>query len=374
LTATVALGLLTAYSLVFLIPGVAVSVLLAAARQEPADSPLAARAHTAAGRGGAFCVVSAGVLLWVYVVFAQPNTAPSLREFWFDERASNWDLLAQGAFGLIRQLPIPGDLLRYRSAVGLSVTLIVVAGLWLTIRQCRDRRPSALWVPVLCGIPILVALTANALKIYPVSIRTSLFLMPGTALLVVQSVRALTDEATRVLDRPGLDRAVAVALVAMPLLLAGYLVSRPADRLRAPTEDFASAIAHLQSRARPADTIWVHASSVEAFKFYARLRAWTPPAVVYGATGWPCCPRGVRIVRGARDAAWARADLEREVPPGFSGRLWLLHTALAEHWRFVGVDEAGILQEILSARGCQIDATPTFTNVGLSAFDCSPVE
>jgi hypothetical protein len=370
LLAAIAIGLAGAYSLAFLVPGLAAGVLLTGRGLDVEPRLRAAEAfRVGLPRSLVICVVSGAVLLWLYVSFVLPNTSPALRQFWFDERLSVGSRLSRGAYGVISQLPIPDDVLRFGGVVTAAVVAFVGVGLWLSLRRSGNGRGQ---LPLLLasGVPIVVAAVAHGVAAYPVSARTSLFLLPGTALIVTLSARAVAGAVIRASGGFRIDRALAAGLLVVPWLIAATWVVRPVASLRAPIEDFSSAISYLHDQVRPGDTIWVHASAIEGFTVYSRMERWAPDLVRYGATGWPCCPRGVLSVRGSSTEELARQDLDRAVPPAFSGRVWLLYTTRPGHWQFVGVDEPAVQNAALAARGCRAGQPPAFTNVGVSVFDC----
>jgi len=135
-------------------------------------------------------------------------------------------------------------------------------------------------------------------------------------------------------------------------------------------EDVASAVSFLRSSVQRGDLLWVHASCSEAFELYARMTAWNDAPVQFGHTGWPCCPRGIPVVEGSGKEDDVRSDLTSRVPTSFSGTVWLLYTTRAAHWKFVGVDQTKVMEDVFRERGCLQQPTPAFYNIGVSSFDC----
>ena len=117
--------------------------------------------------------------------------------------------------------------------------------------------------------------------------------------------------------------------------------------------------AHVQSE----DFLWVHTSSLEAFKLYTRMIRWQDaPAHM---------AHRVALLTPGIDNPWytfgevlVRNDFGRALPVGFRGRVWLLYTMRADHWRW-HPNEPQIMRTILRERGCVEMPTPAFTNIGV---------
>jgi hypothetical protein len=87
---------------------------------------------------------------------------------------------------------------------------------------------------------------------------------------------------------------------------------------------------------------------------YATMLGWTRPPVIYGDTGWPCCPRDKIARPGISTRQAVVEDLDRMIPPGHSGRAWLLYTIRPTHWDWVGLDESNVWRDHLTDRGCKM--------------------
>lgn len=359
LTALVAVSLMAAYPIVFFVPSVMASVLI---------SRGGAGADTR--RALVLGAVSAVTLLAVYLVFLLPNSSPVLESFWFDGSRSLGQRLWHASYAMVGLLPIPDPIHRQQTLVSLALAAVLGLGVWLGVVRYRHGRREWLHWQVLCGVPILIAIVAHGAGVYPISGRTSLFLLPAFLILTALCLQLVAHAALRLGPRRMLDRALTVAVVSAVVLFAGNWVRRPVAALTAPGEDIASAMAFLRANVRDRDFVWVHASTVEGFKLYQTIEPWPVASAGFGRTGWPCCPRGAVVARGTGDAAEVRFDLERGLPAGFTGRVWLLYTTRPEHWRFVGLDESKVMETVFLERKCQQGVAPTFFNIGVSVFDC----
>jgi hypothetical protein len=162
---------------------------------------------------------------------------------------------------------------------------------------------------------------------------------------------------------------ITVVVVTILVIVAGTRKIAMAEP-RVPEEDAASAVSYLRQHVHQGDILWVHASTSETFKLYERILHWTDSPVRYGQTGWPCCPRGVVATKGASTENAVRRDIDNGIPDRVRGRIWLLYTTRSTHWEFVGLDESQITRSVFSERGCVEMPTPSFHNIGISAFDC----
>ena len=112
----------------------------------------------------------------------------------------------------------------------------------------------------------------------------------------------------------------------------------------------------------------------ETFRLYANMHQWTSAPVVYGDTGWPCCPRGKDARPASSTQEAVTRDLRRMIPAGYSGLVWLLYTIRPTHWDWVGLDESRVWRSYLAAHGCQVSRpNRQYENVAITVAECTPI-
>jgi hypothetical protein len=168
-------------------------------------------------------------------------------------------------------------------------------------------------------------------------------------------------------ERPVME----AGLVCVTLLaIVGGIHATPVAWLRFPYEDLDGATAFLRQNVQPSDIIWVHASTGEGFKLYARMTGWKDAPAKFGNVSWPCCPRDVTNIVGTNTVSDVRNDMSAGVPKGFSGTVWLLYTRRVDHWKYAGLDEPQTMKSFLTERGCSEKPTPSFFNIQVDSFKC----
>ena len=346
LCGAVAVGILLSYSLVFALP---FAVLLLLARRAYARTIVTA-------------LLGAGIFLWEYLALISKNASPVLQAFWTPDYFHN--ALLSG-MDLLWLLPLPDRFLLHSKMVGCAAGALVLAGLALAC----SRRGRWLEVQAFCGGPCLLVCMANYFSLYPMTARTELFLLPFLVVLLIADLQLVAVYLLRVdwVRR----RSLAVILIAASVVLVAGARRIESYSRTLPEEDTASAVAFLRDDVRSEDVLWVHASASEPFRLYAQVLNWTDPPTVYGNTGWPCCPRGVAALKNSSTEAAVRRDFDSTISSDRRGKIWLLHTTRPAHWAFVGLNEAEMVKDLLRERGCTEGATPAFSGVGVSAFDCS---
>jgi hypothetical protein len=244
---------------------------------------------------------------------------------------------------------------------------------------------------IICGLPGFLLIIFNGFGLYPLTGRTSLFLLPEVTLLFLCNLQLILDFVAHRLRRAWVGPLLDGAMVCFTLLAVVMgLAKQPWAAFKAyslhgtvppglnvvavPEEDVASAISYLRSNVQPGDIVWVHASSAETFKLYGRMTGWHDAGVRFGHTGWPCCPRGIAVDAGSGKNDDVRGDLNSGVPSGFRGKVWLFYTNRTFHWDYVGVDQSKIMENVFRERGCIERPTPSFYNIGVSEFDCSAAQ
>ncbi len=333
-------GCLAGYSMAFLAPGM---VLLVARREK--------------GRAAGLAVLTLLVLGGAYVFFAQPNQSEALRRHWLVDYGAQ--SMAKTALDLAMAMGSlvarPPDLMRAGRLPLLLLPVLAGLSLWLVSR--RDR--AYLWCA--CALPILLHLLAQRMNWYPASFRTSLFLLPGLAVLLSAGVYRLSLRASW--GRAGLTLAA--------LAVAGYgIVQRPAASYGVPAEDMEGAVNFVYEGFRQGDRIYVHTSAREAFRFYAKVKGWEPEGVRDGATNWTCCVRGMEWEDRLSSADKVERDLVRLLEDKPTGRVWVLMTARRSQWTYTGFDDTPAVQEYFRRRGCEAEPAPEFYNVRAGLYRC----
>jgi hypothetical protein len=373
LVTTVAGGLLIAYPVAFLLPGIILVV--GFAQNQPETSVTAPGTAKWGGlvRSLILTLVSGGILIGIYFLLVLPNTSPYLRTFFANDsgslsffRAAFYD-----GYNLFSFFPFPASVLERKKLVGGFFGLLLLAGFLLACLQFRKGTRKWLEAQVLFAVPIFLLIIGWTLDLYPMRARTGLFLLPALILLFFSDLELIVDFSLHRLRREWLELPLDIALLCAALLLFGVGVRKqPLSTLKVPDEDVASAVSYLRSSIQRGDVLWVHASCSEAFKLYAKMTAWSDAPARFGNTGWPCCPRGIPVVEGSSREEDVRSDINSGVPAGFSGRVWLLYTGRNSHWRFVGADEPKTVEAVFRERGCLQQPVPAFHNIGVSSFDC----
>jgi hypothetical protein len=307
------------------------------------------------------------------------NTSPALYQFWAPRRGIPIALLSAGG-RLVKLLPLggppattaePAAISAGAVAMAMALAAIALTGLVLACLRIRRGRRKWLEIQVLCLAPCLAAIAAHAASQYPVSPRTSLFLLPFLVTLLTSSLQLIGAFVSAAFKQPWLRPSVQTALIV--LMIATIVIgvrNVPVSELVSPFEDVESAVSFLRGRVQRDDLLWVHASMSESFTLYKRMSGWSDPPAVFGQTGWGCCPRGVDATQGMGSEESVRRDIDNTLPAGRGGRIWLLYTTRAGLWAFVGQDESLIVKAILRQRGCSESGGQTFYNVGIGLFDC----
>jgi hypothetical protein len=340
-------------------------------------------------RGVVMAAVTGGILIAIHFLFVVPNTSSSLTAFF--SYAHGGKSFFQAAFyhgyGLLYLLPLPGRVLGEQTLMGALMLLFFLVGFivtWLRFHSVPHKWREIL---ILCGLPCILLILFNGFGLYPLTGRTSLFLLPEMILLIVCNLQLILNFAEHKLRRewtaPMLDISMMCATL---LVIVMGLAKQPWAAVKAlslhgavppglnvvaiPEEDVAAADSYLRSNVQPGDIVWVHASCAETFKLYSRMMQWNDEGVRFGHTGWPCCPRGIAVTAGSGKNDDVRGDLDSGVPMSFKGTVWLFYTNRTFHWDYVGEDQSTIMEEDFRERGCIQKRTPAFYNIGVSEFDC----
>ncbi len=358
---------LFAYGMAFLIPGIVLAVL--------AHDPAARRTSATPVNGGTrrqrailLTASTAIVFLIEYVTLVIPNSSPALLKSWFDGRmaimgrpASIVDAFTR--FTVFLSLPDP---MRIRGKIALgAAALVLLWGLSIAEQRWRLGNRRLPLVQMMLLLPCLLVLCASLARRFPLSPRVCLFLLPCVVLLFVSALEAIARTWPRVYAP--FTCAVVIAAVITGAMSAGAL---PFWSVGLPEEDTQSATAFMKDRMKSGDLALIHASTSEAFRFYATMFHWNPPGVKWGHTGWPCCRRGSQESFDAPSQVALYRDLQSNIPADFTGRLWYMHTTRPFHWTMVEMNEPRETNTYLVSRGCTLTRVRAFIGVAVEQYRC----
>jgi len=344
-------------------------------------------------RCGALALLVSAIAGIDYCLFIKPNTSPLLRAFW-DHAFPHFaqlrvlvrfylgNCLAMGVYFYFPAQSSTKDTLRslvlslpavIQFALGITVVLLT-ATLIVALRRGRTYRLATLFFV----LPFLTLIALNMARLYPVgSRRLTLFMLPSVIIITTASIEALwtlvlVPRLPECTARRVLVMATVLCLLSVLVLgyrAAGWDVNWTED------EDTESAFRYLRSSVQAADTIYVHASVEEAARLYFKMLRWNTAQVRYGNTGLPCCKRQ-REVR-PQDSVVLRAYVVRGFENAMTGRtpgsVWLVYTARAEHWRYLNLNEASIIQDRLQEAGCTKQHEQYFENEVVDKYKCVSV-
>jgi hypothetical protein len=314
----VVVGAMTlSYPTVFLLPGLVVAIAFS-------DR---VKAITLAG-------VTGVVLVALYWFLVRPNFTPALRAYWMSD-PGNWTpaMIAAVAF------------------------CAVVAA---RIAFSRDR------VSILLLTPCVLLFASELLGWYPASPRTQLFVRPCFLLLLAMNAE---DLVTFLKWRRGPVDAIVILAAAVVMFL-GVRKQFHEGRYQ-PEEDMSGAVGFLRKNVSPDDLVLVHPSLQEGFLLYTAMQGWTAKPVVYGDTGWPCCPRGRAPGLDISTPEKIRRDLDAKIPRDFHGRIWLFYTDRPLHWDYVRVEDSILWKNYFWSRDCRPELYIRFANLGLTPMTCA---
>jgi hypothetical protein len=200
---------------------------------------------------------------------------------------------------------------------------------------------------------------------YPASPRTQLFVRPCFLLLLAINAEDLVAFTKW---RRGLVDAIVILAAAVVMFL-GVRKQFHEGRFQ-PEEDMSGAVRYLRKNVGPSDLVLVHPSLREGFLLYTAIQGWTAKPVIYGDTGWPCCPRGRPAGVDISTPEKIRRDLDSKIPRDFHGRIWLFYTNRPLHWDYVGVEDSKLWQNYFWSRDCRPELYIRFANLGLTPMAC----
>jgi hypothetical protein len=148
-------------------------------------------------------------------------------------------------------------------------------------------------------LPVLLALGASGLQLYPFCCRLILFAAPALLLLMAQGIVTILS-LTR--TRPWIGATLIVLVFLHPVMWAGYHVIEPRYE-----EEIKPELRYLHEHRQPDDVIYVYYGAKPAFTYYARRLGWDPDACcTFGARSrkdWDGYERDLRQLRG-EDRVW----------------------------------------------------------------------
>jgi len=318
------------YPTVFLLPGLILVVALGDRDRK------FLRAIALAGITG----VVLAVLYWYLV---RPNYTPALRAYWMSD-PQTW--LKPGMIA--------------------AVAFCAVVAVRITVSPYLDRLRQRDRVSILLLTPCVLLFASELLGWYPASPRTQLFVRPCFLLLLAMNAE---DLVTFTKWRRGPVDAVVVLAAAIVMFL-GVRKQFHEGRFQ-PEEDMSGAVRYLRKNVGPSDLVLVHASLREGFLLYTAMQGWTAKPVIYGDTGWPCCPRDRPPGLDISTPEKIRHDLDAKIPRDFHGWIWLFYTNRPLHWAYVRVEDSNLWQNYFWSRDCRPELYIRFANLGLTPMTCA---
>jgi hypothetical protein len=235
-------------------------------------------------------------------------------------RSGDLHLLNQFGSGLVSSLGISQD--RPLSHIAKLAALVILIGLL----SLASRRPS---LAAVVALPFVATLIASKLRLYPVTERTTLFLLPCVVLLAAEGMGWF---ARRIPGRAGvaLSVAIASAVLAVPVYSAGNHLVNPRTK-----EEMRPVLDALLAESQPGDTLYLQGRAQYAFRYYADcecldlrlpvLRERFPFDDVNGSSqeSPAVAPTTARLIVGRPtiEASVLRRELR-----GVHGRLWFLYS------------------------------------------------
>ena len=286
-------------------------------------------------RGIALAGIASVVLALLYWFFIRPNYSPALRAYWMSD---------------------PQKL--FTPAMIAAVLFCIFAGA-RAVSHPRD------WIEIILLSPCVLLFVSELLGWYPASPRTQLFVRPCFLLLLAVNFEDVATFAKR--RRLPVD--AVIILAAAVVMFVGVRKQFHEGRSQ-PEEDMSGAVRYLRKNVAPSDLVLVHPSLREGFLLYSAIQGWTARPVIYGDTGWPCCPRGRPAGVDLATPDSIRHDLDEKIPSDFHGRIWLFYTNRPLHWAYVGVEDSKLWQAYFWARNCRPELYIRFANLGLTPMRC----
>jgi uncharacterized membrane protein len=338
LLATFTIGLLLSYTAMFLVPGGIYALSVSRVKSYSRLLP--------------FIVLVSLVTIGNYIILIRPNAYPHL----FDYYASAFpnDYTASGIISFyIGNLPSLAGLFvpnRYLTeTVQLAILAVIGAGVVHLLLFSRGEKQLYWDLFVLFALPFVSLVVANLIGKYPYGVtKVNFFILPVFLVLFVFGLMALRKMADRLLGT-GIGRISGYCVhfgsvaggIAFLLLFSRFDISR---------ENAEGAVKYLRDNLSVEDSLYVHTSMVEQFKFYCNIAACDNIHYYYGSTGAPCCMR-----KPLRDNSieGLHADLSNFMNYKAATRRWFLFRDSPSHWEFVGRDESQLSVDTLKVMNCE---------------------
>lgn len=310
-----------------------------------------ARRRTAARSGadgvrGPLLVAAAWVVSFALAYFLTASEASQgglMQRFWTEgfmplppRGAAEWAWFGRALGDLIRNTYDFTERLGTTRAVA-----DVLGGVFLLsgiVYLARTRRPLLL----LLGGPMVLALLAAAMSLYPFRGRLIQFLVPPSMLLMAFGIEGVwrlgAGPAERAVGwRVAVARSGSAMAAAMCVLFASVLV----DWLRAPYREESRAVfQYVAERGLAEDVLYLHSGARHAFEYYSR----------YCAT---CRPRASTIHRGRLYGPEGQAQLSEDMDAlGSARRVWVV---FAHEWWTWGATEKRMILARLEGWGSEVE-------------------
>lgn len=212
---------------------------------------------------------------------------------------------------------------------------------------------------VLVLSPVLLALIASAVGVYPFKGRLILFLVPSTLVLLGWGVETTIFGSTRPGDASaggelsggrGLLQAIGGLAAAILLMGAGAILVEWIQRPE--REELRPVIEYVATQVRPGDVIYLHSGAQHAYLFYER-------------TCEPCRISGATVVRGRFQSGSDEAIAGDIAALPATGRVWLL---FAHEWWGYGDVERLRMTRLLASRTASGEPSDVREETGASAY------
>lgn len=371
------LSLVCSYGVIYFLPGLTVLLYPFGQCWRELDRKLAVM------RWRIFAVTVSVTAVVVYFAFVRPNRSSNLMlGFWAERRLDGPHMLIKYLSTRFQQilevlLPIPVEFERLSRMSGLlwacGFLAFAICGIVFVDSGDRTRRFFAF----MCASPCALAVLLDLLHVYPIVFngRTSLILLPCVALAFASCLGVVVQEIPKILskgarwNKSALGNRYASSAAAFAIVITSFVGVKAALRNDPMIEDMASAVRYLSRSSSASDFVFVHASSEEALRLYARMYEWRLSSNVrFGNTGWPCCIRSEKSTRSTPEEALQ--DFISNIPAQNSGQAWLLATQRKGHWDLVGFDESAMIASVFISAGCEDRPVEPFIGVRLRHFVC----
>jgi 4-amino-4-deoxy-L-arabinose transferase-like glycosyltransferase len=371
-----AVGVLLSYTAMFLVPGGIYALLCG-------GGP--ARKNRTDGARGVVTRLTVFLLLLVtevyvnLVIFIRPNVNPELVYYWFTDFPKRIAALELAKYylgtsqSLASAFLIPYSFLTAeRSAILLGVLCVGMLKFLMSAfeRGSRERHFFCLSLLLLTSV-----IGANLLGQYPYGDeRTSLFLFPTMILLFVAGLEAIRDG---VMGSPLSDGArkwgsFLVQCVCVAVVM-GFLSFHVLHYPKSASEDDAEdAIKYLMVSEEPGDSVYVHASMFEQFKFYhGKMPGKDGVAYYYGNTGWRCCTRrNGSYYTDKDDYSGLRKDLKSFLSSKKAGTTWFIFIDRPGDWYWR--DDPKFVKGVFESVKCGQTRETKFRGALIYGFHCEP--